>query len=72
MPPEWVTLNGGVILDAEGRVGESAIFAATVNNRLFIGYEFTDYTFKSEAEEAVNVVEAVIEPRPNRDIVLHN
>jgi len=26
VPPEWVTLNGGTILDAAGRTGEAAIF----------------------------------------------
>ena len=41
---------------------DNAIFAATVNDRIFIMYEFSDYTFKSEAEEAVDIVEAVIEP----------
>ncbi len=41
---------------------DSAIFAATVNDRMYINYEFSDFTFKSEAEDAVDVVEALIEP----------
>ena len=56
-----VALVIGFLPFATGMV-DSAIFAAAVNNRIYIGYEFTDYTFKSEAEEVSNVIEAVIEP----------
>jgi HAE1 family hydrophobic/amphiphilic exporter-1 len=57
-----VALVIGFLPFATGMVN-SEIFAATVNNRIYIGYEFADYTFKSEAEEAVNVVEAAMEPK---------
>ncbi len=40
---------------------ESAIFSGTVNKRLFLRYEFADYTYKSEAEDAVDVVEAMLD-----------
>ena len=40
---------------------ESATFSGTVNSMLQLRYEFADHTYKSEAEEVVNVVEAVLE-----------
>jgi HAE1 family hydrophobic/amphiphilic exporter-1 len=51
----------GFLPFATGMV-DSAIFAAAVNNRIFIQYEFSDYTFKSEAEDVVDIVEAAVEP----------
>jgi HAE1 family hydrophobic/amphiphilic exporter-1 len=41
---------------------DNAIFAATVNDRIFVMYEFADFTFKSDAEDFVDLVEAAIEP----------
>ncbi|MDX1645318.1 MAG: efflux RND transporter permease subunit, partial [Thermoanaerobaculia bacterium] len=51
----------GFLPFATGMV-ESAIFAAHVNDRMFIRYEFSDFTYKSDAEETVDIVEAAIEP----------
>ncbi len=36
---------------------ESAIFSGTVNERIFLRYEFADHTYKSEALDVVNQVE---------------
>ena len=36
---------------------ESAIFSGMINERLFLRYEFSDHNYKSEAEEAVDVIE---------------
>jgi len=44
---------------------ETPIFSGTVNKRLFMRYEFSDFTYKSDAEDAVDVVEAVLDR--NRD-----
>lgn len=40
---------------------ESAIFSATLNKRLFMQYEFDDFFYKSQAEDVVDEVEAVLE-----------
>ena len=40
---------------------ESAVFSGTVNSMLRLRYEFADHTYKSEAEDVVDVVEAVLE-----------
>jgi len=40
---------------------ESAVFSGMVNSMLRLRYEFADHTYKSEAEEVVNRVEAVLE-----------
>ena len=40
---------------------ESATFSGTVNSMLRLQYEFADHTYKSEAEEVVDIVEAVLE-----------
>ena len=40
---------------------ESATFSGTVNSMLRLRYEFADHTYKSEAEEVVDLVEAVLE-----------
>ena len=42
---------------------ESAIFSATINKRLFLSYDFTDFTYKSEAEDYVDQVEAFLDQR---------
>jgi HAE1 family hydrophobic/amphiphilic exporter-1 len=42
---------------------EQSMFSATVNKRLYLNYEFDDYHYKSEAERAVNKVEAYLAPR---------
>ena len=36
---------------------EAAIFSGTVNERVFLNYEFSDHTYKSEAEDAVDIIE---------------
>ena len=40
---------------------ESAIFSGTVNKRLYLEYEFDDFSYKSQAEKAVEQVEAYLE-----------
>ncbi len=40
---------------------ESAIFSGAVNKRLFLQYEFADFTYKSEAERVVDQVEEVLD-----------
>jgi HAE1 family hydrophobic/amphiphilic exporter-1 len=52
----------GFVPFATGMV-ESAIFSGTINERLYLRYEFSDFTYKSEAERAVDRVEAVLYPR---------
>ena len=42
---------------------ETPIFSGTVNKRLFLQYEFSDFTYKSDAEDAVDVVEAVLDQK---------
>ncbi len=39
---------------------ESSQFSGTVNKRLYLNYEFDDYHYKSEAEQAVNKIEAYL------------
>jgi len=39
----------------------TGIFSATVNNRLFLSYEFSDFVYKSDSERAVNQVEAYLQ-----------
>ena len=39
---------------------ESGMFAAAVNDRLVLRYEFSDFVYKSDAEQAVNQVEAYL------------
>jgi HAE1 family hydrophobic/amphiphilic exporter-1 len=58
-----VAIVSGVIpfVPAFGLV-KTAIFAATINERIHLNYEFSDHTYKSEAEEAVDQVEAVLDP----------
>ncbi|MGH9866643.1 MAG: efflux RND transporter permease subunit [Candidatus Polarisedimenticolia bacterium] len=40
---------------------ESGIFTATVNRRLRLSYEFSDFVYKSDAERIVNQVEAYLQ-----------
>ena len=49
-------LGVGVVPFMAGWV-ESAIFSGMVNERIFLRYEFSDHTYKSEAEEAVDLLE---------------
>jgi HAE1 family hydrophobic/amphiphilic exporter-1 len=56
------TIGIGFVPFATGMV-ESAIFSGTINERLYLRYEFSDFTYKSEAERAVDRVEAVLDPR---------
>jgi HAE1 family hydrophobic/amphiphilic exporter-1 len=42
---------------------ESAIFSGAVNKRLFLSYEFADFTYKSDAEKVVDRVEAVLDTK---------
>jgi HAE1 family hydrophobic/amphiphilic exporter-1 len=44
---------------------ETAQFAGVVHERLFLSYEFADFVYKSDAEAAVNQVEAYL--RSNRE-----
>jgi len=45
---------------------ETAMFSATVNERLYLSYEFADFTYKSDAERAVDEVEAFFDPQRER------
>ncbi|MCD4747992.1 MAG: efflux RND transporter permease subunit [Thermoanaerobaculales bacterium] len=40
---------------------ESGIFSATLNERFYLEYEFDDFRYKSQAEQAVNKVEAMLQ-----------
>ncbi|MGB5388560.1 MAG: efflux RND transporter permease subunit, partial [Thermoanaerobaculia bacterium] len=42
---------------------ESAIFSGGVNKRLFLSYEFADFTYKSDAEKVVDKVEAFLDTK---------
>ena len=55
-----VALVGGFAPFAAGMV-EMSPFSGTVNRLLFIQYEFSDFVYKSEAEDAVDVVEDYLE-----------
>lgn len=39
---------------------KSGVFAAVKNERLYMRYEFADFAYKSDAERAVNVIEAFL------------
>jgi HAE1 family hydrophobic/amphiphilic exporter-1 len=60
-----LTLLAGVVPFMTGMV-EAAIFSGTVNERLYLNYEFDDFTYKSDAEKAVDAVEAYLEPNRER------
>jgi HAE1 family hydrophobic/amphiphilic exporter-1 len=53
-------LAAGVVPFFTGMV-ESAMFSGTVNSRLFLQYEFHDFTYKSQAERVVDRVEAFLD-----------
>jgi len=55
----------GVAPFATGLV-EAAIFSGTVNERIYLEYDFADFTYKSAAERKVDIVEAAIEPHRTR------
>jgi HAE1 family hydrophobic/amphiphilic exporter-1 len=42
---------------------ETAQFAGTINRRLFLRYEFSDFAYKSDAERAVNRIEEFLDGR---------
>jgi len=45
---------------------ETAVFSGTVNDMMFLRYEFADFAYKSEAEDVVDQVEAVLDPNRER------
>ena len=45
---------------------EAAIFSGIVNDRIFVQYEFADFTYKSEAERKVDIVEEFLEGQKER------
>jgi len=51
-----VGLGIGLFPFISGNV-EAAIFSAHVNKRLFMGYEFDDFHYKSESEQVVDIIE---------------
>ncbi len=55
----------GIVPFAAGLV-ESAIFSGTVNERLFLRFEFADFTYKSQAERAIDRVEVVLDANRER------
>ncbi|MGH7338897.1 MAG: efflux RND transporter permease subunit, partial [Candidatus Rokuibacteriota bacterium] len=61
----WLLAGGllfGLVPFFTGMV-EAAMFSGTSNERLFMRYEFDDFTFKSEAERAVDRVEDFFDER---------
>jgi HAE1 family hydrophobic/amphiphilic exporter-1 len=54
-----LVMTVGIIPFPAGLV-EWAIFSGTVNERLYIDYQFSDHTYKSEAEDYVNEVEPIL------------
>ena len=63
-----LVLVAGMVPFMTGMV-EAAIFSGTVNERLYLNYEFDDFTYKSQAEEAVDAVEAYLDPNRERFMV---
>lgn len=55
----------GVLPFATGMV-EAAIFSGTVNERIYLEYDFSDFAYKSAVERRVNTVEAAIWPHRER------
>lgn len=45
---------------------ETAMFSGTVNERLYLSYEFADFTYKGDAERAVDKVEAFLDENRER------
>ncbi len=48
---------------------EKAMFAAAVNRRLFLRYEFSDFVYKSDAERAVEQVERYLSANRDRFLI---
>jgi HAE1 family hydrophobic/amphiphilic exporter-1 len=48
---------------------DSAIFSGTVNSRLFLRYEFADFSYKSQSEKAVEQIEAYLEANAEEFLV---
>jgi len=48
---------------------DSAIFSGTVNSRLFLKYEFADFSYKSQSEKAVEQIEAFLEANAEEFLV---
>jgi HAE1 family hydrophobic/amphiphilic exporter-1 len=48
---------------------DSAIFSGTLNKRLYIAYEFDDFSYKSQSEAAVEQVEAYLEANAEEYLV---
>jgi len=55
----------GIVPFAAGMV-DTAIFSGAVNNRLYVAYEFSEFTYKSGAERAVDQVEAFFDQNRER------
>ncbi len=53
----------GTVVPFQAELVETSQFSGTVNERLYLNYEFTDFVYKSEAEEIVNKIEDHLEPR---------
>jgi len=63
----WLTLVAmlvfmgiGLIPALAGKI-DAAIFSGTVNERVFLQYDFADFTYKSKAERTVDKVEAFLD-----------
>ncbi len=52
-----VGLGVGLVVPFAAGLVETGMFSATVNKLVFLNYEFSDFTYKSEAEDAVDEVE---------------
>jgi len=48
---------------------DTAQFAATSNKRLFLQYDFSDFAYKSDAEKAVNQIEAYLAANKDRLLI---
>ncbi len=55
----------GVVPMMTGMV-DAAMFSGTLNERIYFSYEFSEFAYKSQAEDAVDVVEKAIEPHKVR------
>ena len=57
----FVALPIGFAPFAMGKV-KMEQFSATVNERMYLNYDFIDFVYRSEAEDYVNAVEAALQP----------
>ncbi|MGD8439287.1 MAG: efflux RND transporter permease subunit, partial [Holophagae bacterium] len=48
---------------------ESAIFSGTLNKRLYMSYEFDDFSYKSQSEAAVKQIEAYLDAHANEFMI---